>query len=175
MVHLFDGIFWGVALIVLGVWFLVRRYVPFPIPVIRIIIALLFIYLGVRVLVRGPGVHERNTVVFSNRSHMEYSPDAGKDYNVVFGSGDVDLSNITVAEKSVRAEVNVVFGSGTLRINPAVPVRLDMSAAFGTIVAPNGRSAAFGESVYTSNAYKSGAPALEIKATAVFGKLTVLP
>jgi hypothetical protein len=174
MVNIFDGIFWGVVLIVLGVWFLVRRYVPFTIPVIRIIIAVLFVYLGVRVLVRGPVVRERNTVVFSNRSHMEYSAEGGKDYNVIFGNGDVDLTAVTVADRSVRADVNVIFGTGTLRINPAVPIRLDMSAAFGTIIAPNGRSVAFGDTVYTSQAYRNGAPALEIKATAVFGKLTIL-
>ena len=172
--QLFDGIFWGVALIALGVWFIFRRYVPFHIPVIRIIVALLFIWLGVRVLVRGPGIHERNTVVFSNRSHLEYSADRGKDYNVIFGSGDVDLSKVEVGDKSVRAEVNVIFGNGTLRVNPRVPVRVNMSAAFGTIVAPNGRSAAFGDSEFTNSAYKSGTPALEIKATAVFGKLTVI-
>ena len=40
MVSLIDGVFWGVLLIVVGVWFLVRRYVPFHIPLFRVIIAL---------------------------------------------------------------------------------------------------------------------------------------
>ncbi|HYW81970.1 MAG TPA: hypothetical protein VFB30_01865, partial [Spirochaetia bacterium] len=76
---------------------------------------------------------------------------------------------------TVRTEVNVVFGSGTLRLNPAMPVRVNMSSAFGTVEAPGGRSIAFGDMVYTSPSYKDGAPALEVHATAVFGRLTILP
>ena len=76
MVSLIDGIFWGVLLIVVGVWFLVRRYVPVHIPVVRVIIAVLFVYIGVRVLVRGPVVHDRNTVVFSDSTVLHYTPHA---------------------------------------------------------------------------------------------------
>jgi hypothetical protein len=174
MVSLFDGIFWGVLLIVVGVWFLVRRYVPVHIPVIRVIIAVFFVYIGIRVLVLGPAFRDRNTMVFSESS-LRYSPEHGRDYNVIFSSGAVDLSDVTLAGASIRTEVNVIFGSGTLRINSAMPVRVNMSSAFGTVEAPGGRSIAFGDSAYTTPSYKDGAPALEIHATAVFGRLTVLP
>lgn len=174
MVPLIDGIFWGALLIILGLWFLIRHYVPVHIPVIRIIIAVLFVYIGIRVLVRGPVVHDRNTMVFSE-STLQYSPEHGRDYNVIFSTGSVDLSNVTVTNASIRAEVNVVFGSATLRINPSTPVRVTMSSAFGTVEAPNGRSIAFGDTVYTSASYKDGAPALDIHATAVFGRLSILP
>jgi len=172
---LFDGIFWGVVLIVLGAWFLVRRHVPVHIPVIRIIIAVLFVYVGIRVLVRGPDLGDRNTVVFSGRSRLEYAADRGRDYNIIFGSGDVDLSGAAVSEESVSAEVNVIFGSGTLRINSQAPVRVDMSSVFGTVTSPDERSVAFGERVYTTASYSEGAPALRIKAVAVFGSLKILP
>jgi len=123
MMNLIDGIFWGILLIALGVWFLVRRYVPVNIPVIRIIIAVLFVYLGVRVLVRGPSVREKNTVVFS-QSEMSYGTgEKGNEYNMIFSSGSVDLTGIPVGERSVSAEVNVIFGSGTLRLSPTVPAR----------------------------------------------------
>jgi hypothetical protein len=171
---LVDGVFWGVFLIGLGVWFLVRRYVPVHIPVIRIIIAVLFIYAGVRVLVHGPIVREGATVVFGE-SHLLYSPHEQKGYNVVFSNGTIDLSDIRLDGADVRTEVNVVFGSGALRIDPSKPVRVDMTSAFGTVEAPGGRAVAFGDSVYTSPSYAPGAPAIEIHATAVFGRLTILP
>lgn len=173
MVNLIDGIFWGVLLIALGVWFLVRRYVPVNIPVIRIIIAVFFVYLGVRVLIRGPSIRDKNTVVFS-QSEMSYGTgEKGNEYNLIFSSGRVDLSGVPVDERSVSAEVNVIFGSGTLRLSSTVPARVHMSAAFGSIHAPNGRSVAFGDTVYTTPAYKEGAPALEVKAAAVFGSLRI--
>jgi hypothetical protein len=69
----------------------------------------------------------------------------------------------------------VIFGSGVLRLNPAVPVHVSMSSAFGSVQAPNGRSVAFGDSDYATPSYKAGSPALEIKATAVFGRLVIQP
>lgn len=172
MFSLIDGVFWGALLIILGVWFLVRRYVPVHVPVIRIIIAALFVYIGIRVLILGPSVRGRNTAVFSD-SALQYTPDRGRDYNLVFSTGTIDLSEAANAES--RMQVNVVFGSGILRIDPNRPVRVDMSSAFGEVEAPNGRSIAFGDTVYTTPSYKEGAPALHVHATAVFGRLVIQP
>ncbi len=172
---LFDGIFWGVFLVALGVWIMVRRYVPVNIPIARIIFAAIFVYLGVRILVMGPGIgiRDRNTVVFSN-THMDWNTDTrGNDYNIIFSSGSVDLSGLTPAGGNVYKEVNVVFGSGTLRINPTVPVQIDMTGVFGTVRSPNGSSSSFRETVYSSPAYKAGEPSVRIKANAIFGTLNI--
>ena len=174
MVTIIDGIFWGVLLIVVGVWFLVRNSLPVHIPIARVIIAVVLIYAGIRVLVLRPVVKDSNTVVFSE-STLTYSPSHGRDYNIIFSSGLVDFSDVTLSAGGVKTEVNVVFGNGTLRINPSQPVRVNMSSAFGTVDSPNGRSVAFGDAVYTTPSYRDGAPALEIHATAVFGKLSITP
>jgi hypothetical protein len=175
MVSWFDGVFWGVLLILVGVWFFVRHYIPVHIPVIRVIIAVLLIYVGIRVLVRGPVIHEGRTAVFTESTILKYTPDRSQDYNVIFSSGSVDLSPVVISGSGARAEVNVIFGSGTLHVNPATPVRVTMTSVFGTVEAPGERSVAFGEMVYKTPAYKAGAPALEIKATAVFGRLAIAP
>ena len=170
MPGLFDGIFWGIILIAVGVWFILRRYIPFQIPVFRLIIAVLFVYLGIRVLARGPlSGHPEPSFT----SHQRYAAGWDRDYNVIFSSGDVDLSNVTVGASSVQTQVNVIFGSGVLHINPALPVRIDMSAAFGSVEAPDGRSVSFGDTMYTSASYRDGAPALVVRASAVFGRLVV--
>ena len=128
MVSLIDGVFWGVLLIVVGVWFLVRRYIPFNIPLFRVVIAVILVYIGIRVLVNGPVIHhDRNTMVFSESS-LQWSPAHGRDYNVLFSSGTVDLTGVELAGRTVRTEVNVVFGSGTLRLDPAMSVRVNMSS-----------------------------------------------
>jgi predicted membrane protein len=174
MVSIFDGVFWGVVLIAVGVWFLVRRYVPVNIPVFRIIIAVIFVYIGIRVLIQGPAIRDRNTVVFTE-STLPYTPASGHDYNVIFGSGTVDLTTAVVGQTGNHAQVNVIFGTGVLRLNPSLPIHVSMSSAFGTVEAPNGRSVAFGDSDYNTPSYKPGSPALDIKATAVFGRLVIEP
>jgi hypothetical protein len=175
MVSWFDGVFWGVLLILVGVLFLVRHFIPFHIPVIRVIIAVLLVYVGIRFLVRGPVIQEGHTAVFSESTVLTYAPDRSQDYNVIFSSGSVDLSRALITGTGARAEVNVIFGSGTLHINPAAPVRVSMTSVFGTVEAPGERSVAFGETVYKTASYTAGAPALEIHATAVFGRLAIAP
>jgi hypothetical protein len=170
---LFNGIFWGLLLVIVGVWIMIRRYVPVHIPLGRVIVALIFVYVGVWVLVTGPAIRGRNTIVFSD-SRMDYTLDnRGSDYNIVFSRGAVDLSTYVPSGGSVDKEVNVVFGTGTLRINSSVPVRVDMTGVFGTVRSPNGTTTSFRDSVYTTPAYREGADALRIKATAVFGTLYV--
>lgn len=172
MLSLFDGVFWGIVLILVGVWFLLRRLIPAQIPVLRIVVAALLIYVGIRVLVNGPLGRPGHAAFFSE-SHMRYSPGWARDYNIIFGRGSVDLSDVTAGSASVRTEVNVIFGSGVLRVDPSKPLRIDMSSAFGAVEAPGGRSVSFGDTVYTSPSYHDGEAALEIHATAVFGRLVV--
>lgn len=74
MPALIDGIFWGVLLIAVGAWFILRRFVPVHIPVIRLVIAVLFIYVGIRVLVRGP--FENHSAIFSE-THQKYAAGSG--------------------------------------------------------------------------------------------------
>jgi len=172
MPALIDGIFWGILLIAVGAWFILRRSLPFHLPVVRLIVAVVLVYVGVRVLVRGP-LADRHGPFFER--HQRYTAAWDRDYNIIFGNGDVDLSEVALGPSSVHTEVNVVFGSGVLRINPAMPVRIDMSAAFASVEAPNGRSLSFGDTVYTSASYRDGAPALQVRAVAVFGRLVVRP
>jgi hypothetical protein len=167
---LIDGIFWGVLLIAVGVWFILRRFFPFRLPVVRLIVAVLFVYVGIRILVRGPFMSRPERFF---ETHQKYAARWDRDYNIIFGSGDVDLAGVTLGAADVSTHVNVVFGSGVLKINPALPIRIDMSAAFGTVEAPDGRSVSFGDTVYTSASYKDGAPALVVRAAAVFGRLAV--
>jgi hypothetical protein len=170
MPALFDGIFWGVLLIAVGVWFILRRFFPFHVPVLRLIVAVVFVYLGIRVLVHGQLAGHPGPFF---ESRQRYAAGWDRDYNVIFGNGDVDLTSVALGSSIVGAQVNVVFGSGVLHVNPALPVRIDMSAAFGTVEAPDGRSVSFGDTLYTSPSYRDDAPALVVRAVAVFGRLVV--
>jgi hypothetical protein len=173
-VSLFDGIFWGLFFIIIGVWFLVRKYVPVQIPFMRVVFAVFFVWLGIKLLISGPQFQDANTVVFSE-ARMEYQADSGRnDYNVIFSSANIDLTTLVPTSGSREKTVNIVFGSGTLRLNPQVPTRVKVSTAFGSISTPDGQSMVFGDKEYTTPAYKDGADAVTIKASAVFGSLRIL-
>ena len=171
MVSLIDAVFWGVLLIVAGALLIVKKYVPFSLPVGRILVALVFVYLGVRIIAHGPTVRDENTVVFGSRTMISGETKGSRDYNVIFGSGEIDFTGLP-ADDTTR-EVNVIFGSGTLRVNPAVPVQIRMSSAFGSVHAPDGTTVAFGDRTWTSASYRDGSPALRVKAAAVFGSLSI--
>jgi hypothetical protein len=173
MVSIIDAVFWGVVLIALGVWLIVRRYVPVQVPLGRILVALVFVYLGVRILAHGPWappVQTGTTTVFSE-STVRGTP-GHDDYNVIFGTSQIDLTGLPAAGGD--KEVNVVFGSATMRVDPRQPVLVRMSAAFGTVEAP-GVTVSFGDREWRSPSYREGAPALRIKANAVFGRLAIVP
>jgi hypothetical protein len=52
-------------------------------------------------------------------------------------------------------------------------VQIRMSSAFGSVRAPDGATVSFGDRTWSSPAYRDGAPALRIKAAAVFGSLAI--
>ncbi len=171
---LFDGIFWGVVLIALGAWLLVQRSIPVHVPVGRILVGVLFVYVGIRVLVWGPTLRGTGTTVFSQTTIVADRADRQNEYNVIFGSGDVDLRPLSAPDRATDAQVNVIFGSAVLRLDPSLPVRVHMSAAFGSVRAPDGRTVSFGDAVYKTPSWKAGAPALDIRAAAVFGQLRIV-
>lgn len=171
MVSLIDAVFWGVVLIVAGVLLIVRKYVPFNLPVGRIIVALVLVYLGIRIIVGGPTVRDGNTVVFGSGTTLVADAAGSRDYSIIFGSGDYDFT--TMSPDDVTREVNVIFGSGTLRIDPEAPVQIRMSSAFGSVRDPDGSSLSFGDRTWASPAYREGSPAVRIKAAAVFGSLAI--
>jgi len=166
-----DAVFWGVLLIAAGTLLIVRKYVPFNLPVGRIIVALIFVYLGVRIIVGGTALRDENTVLFGSRTTLAGDASRGRDYNIIFGSGDFDFRALP-ADDVIR-EVNVVFGSATLRVSPDAPVEIRMSSAFGSVRTPDGQTISFGDRTWTSAAYREGSPALRIKAASVFGSLAI--
>jgi hypothetical protein len=172
-ISLFDGVFWGLFFVIIGVWFMVRRYVPVNIPIFRVIFAVFFVWLGIRILISSPWDQNTRPSVFSERV-LEYSgAGSNGDQTVLFNSANFDLTQIKPEGSDVHKTVSVVFGSGTLRLNPAVPTLVRLSTAFGSISTPDGKSTVFGDSEYRTPAYKDGAPALVIKASAVFGSLRI--
>lgn len=174
MNFLFTTVFWGAMLILLGGSIILKAVFHIDIPIFRIALALIVIYWGITLLVGKPlrfGRSRSESVIFNSQSFDSESGD--EKYNVVFGSGKFNLSNIDLANGSRYVDINVVFGEGVLLIPKDIPVIIKSNAVFAEVSLPDGNGSSFGDSGYRSNNYKEGEPVLVINGKVVFGELEI--
>ncbi len=178
---MFRGLFWGAMLILFGICLIINIVFKTNIPFFRIFIALIIIYFGFRILTGG-GFSRRNysyssrhdnTVIFGN-SNIKASNSSRGEYSTVFGSQTVDLSDILSDSASHDVEVNAVFGEEIVFIGKDQNVSAKLSAAFGSVVAPDSNQVSFGELNYRSPNFDDSKPVLKIKANAVFGNVKII-
>ncbi|MEW6081008.1 MAG: hypothetical protein AB1576_04375 [Bacillota bacterium] len=169
MGFIFTGAFWGLLLIVIGVLAILNTVFNMNMPVFRIVFAVFFIFIGISILVGGFHVSpDRNTVLFGERN-LRVTTDPGP-YNVIFGQAVIDYSG---HPGSGRSEANVIFADGTLLLDKEIPARVEVHAAFSSARMPDGSSISFGEYVYRTPAFQEGEKHLTIKASVVFGDLSL--
>lgn len=172
---LFNGFFWGVLLIIIGVVILLNMVFKIDIPVFKLVVALVLIYWGIHLLTgitigrRDPGPR---TVSFGERTIV--GRDEGDGYNIIFGQGTIRLDSVAIRDRTVQAEVNTVFGSSIVWIDPARPIKIKANSAFGEIRFPDSSSAVFGDHVYRSDSLDESKPHLLVKMSNVFGSTRVV-
>ncbi len=170
---LFTGLFWGAILILAGLLVVLNGILNLQIPTFRIIIAVIFVAVGITLLSGGfkiPRQADNNSVVFGT-GKIEPQAGATNEYTIVFGSGLVDLSDIVPDKGIVNVKVTTAFGSGVIEIKSGTPVRIKATAAFGDVRLPDDSYVSFGHNVYESENIKKSGNYLSIDATAAFGSL----
>lgn len=170
------GIFWGILLILIGLGIVIRVVFNIDFPLIKFIIAFLFIFIGIKILFGNfgswRGKVDENTTIFSE-SRINGQNESYKEYNVIFGSSVIDLRDIDLTDGSKEIKVNTIFGGTEIKINEKTPVRIKADAAFASAEMPRGNSAVFGTSRYESENFRSDTNHLYIKADVVFGSIEV--
>jgi hypothetical protein len=164
--------FWGILFIVLGISFFAKYFFHWDVPIVRVIIGFVLIYLGVVVLIGGFGPRNQSDIIFGN-GNLKASA-AQDEYNLVFSKGEIDLSSIAASEKTGKIDVSVVFSAGTVIINQSVPAVIKVNSAFASADLPNGTSIHFGDYTYKTKAYVEGSPYMEIEVNVVFGKMDIV-
>ncbi len=173
MGFLFSSFFWGAVVILFGLSIILNAVFHIRIPVFSIIIALIFIYLGLKILFGSFGIKtSKNTVVFST-SDMKCR-NKNEEYNIIFGKGSIDLSEIELEDEHLNFEVNVVFGRGDVLIDPAKPFIIKVSSVFSGAHLPDGNVAAIGNNSYVSPSYVKGEKYISVHADVVFGALNII-
>ncbi|MCX7821465.1 MAG: hypothetical protein N2258_07310 [Brevinematales bacterium] len=147
MDFMWNGVFWGIVLIIFGLSVILKAIFHIDIPIFKIFVAFFFIYLGVKILIGDKIIkpaQSNKDIVFAE-GDFSYSNEDYKEYNIIFGSGRIDLSKIENLTSNKTIKINTVFGSGILYLKKNSPFRLKTSVAFGGINFPDGEAIYFGE------------------------------
>jgi len=169
------GVFWGVLLILVGLALIIRFVFNVDFPLFKVLFALFFIYIGLRILFGGFGLFKFETgpddVLFGEREF--YQPEPNKEYNVIFGKGNFDFTDIDLSQGNVNVKIGTVFGASEIRIDSEMPVRIVADAVFAGAELPDGNTAVFGSSSYESLSFNPDTNHLKIKLDVVFGAAEV--
>jgi predicted membrane protein len=115
---------------------------------------------------RGAG-----TVMFKE-SRIEATT-AGK-YDIVFGKGVIDLTDVKLEKETVKKEVNTVFGAAVIKINPEMPVKIVANSAFASTKFQDGNIITFGKYTYATKSFRETEKHLLVETNAVFGSLEIV-
>jgi predicted membrane protein len=172
--------FFGLVVILFGLSILLEGVFHIDIPVFRIAVGLLLLYLGARMLLNafsGGRRYDRSddAAVFSERTYAP-SPTEGErlKYDIIFGRGVVDLTKTARDGADRRVEVNAIFGSATVKIDPTVPLEVEVNAAFGDARLPDHSTTALGSFRYRPPGQGQQTPKLHLKINVVFGSCLVI-
>lgn len=170
-----TGAFWGIILIVIGASIMFK--VLFGISVLRVIIAIAFILIGIKILVGRKSLNvspSDNDVIFNERRYTEF-PLSDTEYNTIFGKTIFDFGDAPIpTDSSTHLKFNTIFGNTILKIPPALPVKIRAEAVFGSAKLPKDNTAVFGGAKYTSDHDSLLTSFVTIEANAVFGNIEII-
>lgn len=168
---IFTGTFWGILLILFGISIFLRSFDIF-IPFMRIIFGLIIIYVGIAILSGGSiFTIDHNNVIF-NEIDIKVTDNINDEYNIIFGKGVIDLTDISAENVNKKIEINTIFGSGEILINSEIPVKLKVSSVFGRAAVPDGTVITFGDYNYFGGDNSDNIP-VEIEANAIFANVDI--
>ncbi len=171
------GLLIGVLIVLFGVGIIVNVVFHVHIPVFKVFVGLVLIYIGFRIIfgswISFPICHWRSgDTVFDNRTYHGLSG-VSSEYNSVFGKAVVDLRGIELKGKATRVEVNTVFGGAEVILDKNTPVRIRVRTIFGSVQLPENVAGAFGSAYYQSNDFDENKSFLLIEGSSVFGGIMI--
>ncbi|QGT99704.1 hypothetical protein SYNTR_1111 [Candidatus Syntrophocurvum alkaliphilum] len=167
--------FLGIFFILIGVIFLLKYFTNINIPIFRTIVALIFIYVGVIIFIGGFQIKEENLVLFRTENIEVTDKQPSKlEYNIIFSKGNIDLTNVTINEEIVEVEINTVFSDGLIKINPQIPMKMEISSAFAGVNIPDNTNLNLGDYTYKTPGFSEDEPYVKVKSSSVFSSLSII-
>jgi predicted membrane protein len=177
MKHLSSRFVFGAILLVIGVLLLVELVANVHFPIIRVLIALAFVLIGARLILHAWVRRDDSMVsaeaVLSRRNFTQAGTlDRDARFDVMFGSGTVDLTQLVEPEHDVTVTVEALFGHALVKLPPAIAYDIEGSSAFGEVKMPDRSATAMGSLVY--RAASDHPSRLHLRVHAIFGACQVV-
>jgi predicted membrane protein len=180
--NLFQRKFWGVVLVLFGIGLLLERLFGISFNFWGIFWSLVIVFLGLNIAFGEKNKEEccsrltdtkDGNIIFNDSANVEVDGKKGE-YNIIFSQGQIDLSKIKIEGKNVYLKVNNIFASGSLKLDPKMPIKISASCAFGEVKSPDKREISFGEMEYMTKSYSPDKPYLFVRISTVFGALEII-
>jgi predicted membrane protein len=177
MKHLSSRFVLGAIILVIGVLLLAELVGGLHFPIIRVLIALAFLLIGGRLILHAWSRRDDGTVsaeaVLSRRNFTQAGAlDRDARFDVVFGSGTVDLTQLVEPDHDVTVTVEALFGHALVKVPPALVYDIEGSSAFGEVRMPDRSATAMGSLVY--HAASDHPSRLHLRVHAIFGACQVV-
>ncbi len=169
---IFSGFFWGLLLIFFGVCVLLKAFLNIDIPLLQLFLSFLFIYIGLRIIFGG--FFWRGHFGPSHIGHqtLYYDPESkNNEFSISFGSGLIDLSNVSLEKETVDIKVSSSFSGCCVLLNPDSPAIIKVNSSFGGATFPDGNCLSFGNTTYKTKNFSKDSNHLSIEASVSFGSL----
>lgn len=168
----FSSYFWGVFLIFVGAVYLLKANYNLNIPVFRLAVGFILVFLGLSIMFGGFG-WRGNGDIFFDSGEIRADEDRSE-YNLVFSDATLDLTGLQTGTAR-KIEVHNIFANGTLVLDASRPAAVKVNAVFAAATLPDDRTINFGDAVYRTEAAAAGADGLlEIKVDVIFGRLGIV-
>lgn len=172
MGFLFTQMFWGIFFVLFGLVIIIKVVFGVHIPFLRLFISFLLIYMGITMVMGHSNRKESQRSVIFDDTRIQ-AGGTGK-YDIIFGSGIIELAEPEPDKAVTRVQVNTVFGSAVIKLKPGIPVKVAVDAAFAGAKLPNGNQISFGEASYQSPDLDESKPYILLDADVVFGSLEIV-
>ncbi len=169
-----PAVFFGVLLVVIGFSIIINVVFKIHIPVVRIIIALLFVFIGIKILLgKQVQLFGKNTASVAQPTMVGSEP--MQEYNVVFSKGVVDLRKMEFTNNQpAKVHVNVVFGNCDLILSKDIQYRITSNTAFASVNIPSGNNVVVGSTAYQSEGFDASKPYIDLKLDVVFSNTKLI-
>ncbi|MCC5916765.1 MAG: hypothetical protein JJU02_05495 [Cryomorphaceae bacterium] len=129
---------WGIIVVLIGLSMILNDVFKINIPLFKIIIAVFFIYIGVRIMsgTFTPKGTETASVFGDSKVYIENVDELQKEYTIIFGSQTIDLSNVTLENDTDKIQFNVVFGSAKVIIGENHKIKVNFNNVLGNTSSP---------------------------------------
>jgi hypothetical protein len=117
-------------------------------------------------------LERKKSVIFSSRDIIAGGFESK--FDIVFSSGNIDLSRVQIPLYDRSIKIDMVFSSGRIKINENIPMVISVKSLFSSVQLPDRNGISFGGYDYVTRSFREGQPALHIRIDSIFSSTDVV-